>query len=136
MPETLENSQKTPHNAGEEVPGAGGAAMPALEGDFSLNAANAISASLLLRAGLSRLAPTHDLNAQQINALARRLGPAGCACWVCCDRENPSVKGFAFYGLKSNPDTPGDVRSLVFRKAGWGQPCCRVMLPSAGFFAS
>ena len=57
----------------------GGTAMPALEGDFSLNAANALSADILMRAGLSRLAPTHDLNAAQIGALARRLGPAGCA---------------------------------------------------------
>ena len=64
--------------AGEELPGLGGARMPALEGDFSLNAANAISAGLFLRAGLARLAPTHDLNAAQICALARSLGPQGC----------------------------------------------------------
>jgi putative protease len=41
-----------------------------LDGDFSLNAANAISAAMLLDTGLGRLAPTHDLNAAQIAALA------------------------------------------------------------------
>jgi len=41
-----------------------------LDGDFSLNAANAISAAMLLETGLGRLAPTHDLNAAQITALA------------------------------------------------------------------
>jgi putative protease len=49
---------------------------PALSGDFSLNAANAISARTLLALGLDRLAPTYDLNADQISALAQEL-PAG-----------------------------------------------------------
>jgi U32 family peptidase len=44
-----------------------------LDGDFSLNAANAISAAMLLDAGLGRLAPTHDLNAAQIAALAAHV---------------------------------------------------------------
>ena len=44
-----------------------------LDGDFSLNAANAISAAMLLDAGLGRLAPTHDLNAAQIAALAAQV---------------------------------------------------------------
>jgi putative protease len=43
-----------------------------IDGDFSLNAANAISAELLLANGLRRLTPTHDLNAAQITALARQ----------------------------------------------------------------
>lgn len=51
-----------------------GARIPALEGDFSLNAANAVTANLLLRMGLSRLAPTHDLNGVQLAGLARSLG--------------------------------------------------------------
>jgi putative protease len=46
----------------------------ALTGDFSLNAANSISTELLLKMGLTRITPTHDLNAQQICALAQRLG--------------------------------------------------------------
>jgi collagenase-like PrtC family protease len=50
--------------------------IPALEGDFSLNAANALGAHQLLSAGLSRLAPTHDLDAAQLAGLARGLGPA------------------------------------------------------------
>ncbi len=47
----------------------------ALTGDFSLNAANAVSARELLNRGLDRLAPTHDLNASQIAALAQHLEP-------------------------------------------------------------
>lgn len=44
-------------------------------GDFSLNAANAITAATFLGLGLDRLTPTHDLNATQLCELARRLGP-------------------------------------------------------------
>ena len=46
-----------------------------LAGDFSLNAANSLSAAMLLELGLSRIAPTHDLNAEQVADLARRVGP-------------------------------------------------------------
>ncbi len=46
---------------------------PALLGDFSLNAANALTATHLLEMGLTRLAPTHDLNAAQILELARNV---------------------------------------------------------------
>ena len=46
---------------------------PELLGDFSLNAANAISTLHLLEMGLTRLAPTHDLNAAQILELARNV---------------------------------------------------------------
>ena len=45
-----------------------------MDGDFSLNAANAISAELLLNSGLRRLTPTHDLNASQITELAKHAG--------------------------------------------------------------
>lgn len=48
---------------------------PNLTGDFSLNAANAITAQMLLEMGLERLTPTHDLNASQIEALARQTDP-------------------------------------------------------------
>jgi putative protease len=48
---------------------------PILIGDFSLNAANALTAKTLLELGLTRITPTHDLNAEQIAALARRIGP-------------------------------------------------------------
>lgn len=47
---------------------------PALIGDFSLNAANILSAETFLRLGLTRLTPTYDLNAAQITELAQRLG--------------------------------------------------------------
>ena len=45
-----------------------------LIGDFSLNVANAVSADLLLRQGLRRLTPTHDLNAAQVTGLAESIG--------------------------------------------------------------
>lgn len=44
-------------------------------GDFSLNAANSLTAAALLDMGLDRITPTHDLNADQIADLARRVGP-------------------------------------------------------------
>lgn len=49
---------------------------PAVEltGDFSLNAANILTADLLLGLGLRRLTLTHDLNADQIAHLAERIG--------------------------------------------------------------
>ncbi len=43
--------------------------VPRLYGDFSLNCTNAVTRDLLLDAGLSRLAPGHDLNAAQLAAL-------------------------------------------------------------------
>jgi putative protease len=45
-----------------------------LIGDFSLNAANSISAAEYFSRGISRLTPTHDLNAAQIAELARSAG--------------------------------------------------------------
>ncbi len=42
------------------------ATIPSLRGDFSLNAANALSASILFNSGLERLTPTHDCNVNQI----------------------------------------------------------------------
>jgi U32 family peptidase len=51
-----------------------GATDQPLVGDFSLNAANILSADTFLRLGLLRLTPTHDLNAAQVSALARQIG--------------------------------------------------------------
>jgi putative protease len=48
---------------------------PPLIGDFSLNAANVLSAATFLRLGLARITPTHDLNAAQVADLAREIGP-------------------------------------------------------------
>ena len=48
--------------------------IPPLYGDFSLNAANVVTARRLLQEGLGRLAPTHDLSAEQLMALAEGLG--------------------------------------------------------------
>ncbi len=45
-----------------------------LIGDFSLNAANSIAADSYLDLGLARITPTHDLNADQIAALAKSAG--------------------------------------------------------------
>lgn len=46
-----------------------------LHGDFSLNVANSIAASVYLDMALERISPTHDLNAAQIAQLARDAGP-------------------------------------------------------------
>ena len=45
-----------------------------LIGDFSLNAANSLAAETYLGLGLTRLTPTHDLNAAQVSELARDAG--------------------------------------------------------------
>jgi putative protease len=47
---------------------------PALIGDFSLNAANSLTAETYLALGLTRITPTHDLNAAQVADLARTTG--------------------------------------------------------------
>jgi putative protease len=49
-------------------------APSALIGDFSLNAANILTAETFLGLGLTRLTPTHDLNAAQVSALAQAIG--------------------------------------------------------------
>ena len=49
---------------------------PVLDGDFSLNAANLLSCAALLELGVSRLNPTHDLNALQIVDLAKQIDPS------------------------------------------------------------
>jgi len=45
-----------------------------LTGDFSLNAANSLTADTFLELGLQRITPTYDLNAEQVTALARAVG--------------------------------------------------------------
>jgi len=45
-----------------------------LIGDFSLNAANSLTAEMYLELGLTRVTPTHDLNAAQVAELARKAG--------------------------------------------------------------
>lgn len=52
-----------------------GKSEQSLIGDFSLNAANALSAGVFLEMGLARITPTHDLNAAQVAELARDIGP-------------------------------------------------------------
>jgi putative protease len=49
---------------------------PPLIGDFSLNTANSLTAAMYLRLGLTRITPTHDLNAAQIRDLAETIGGA------------------------------------------------------------
>jgi putative protease len=48
---------------------------PRLIGDFSLNAANSLTAAMYLELGLSRITPTHDLNGAQIGELAPKIDP-------------------------------------------------------------
>jgi putative protease len=45
-----------------------------LIGDFSLNAANSLTAEMFLSGGLDRITPTHDLNAAQVTVLAHTVG--------------------------------------------------------------
>ena len=45
-----------------------------LIGDFSLNVASSVTAQMFLDLGVSRITPTHDLNAAQVADLARRIG--------------------------------------------------------------
>jgi len=47
---------------------------PPLTGDFSLNAANALTAAALFDLGVDVLTPAHDLNAAQVTELAREVG--------------------------------------------------------------
>ncbi|HEX7380401.1 MAG TPA: DUF3656 domain-containing protein [Pirellulales bacterium] len=47
----------------------------ALVGDYSLNVANELTADLFLRAGLSRLVPSYDLNWEQLGAMLTRIAP-------------------------------------------------------------
>lgn len=48
--------------------------IPRLIGDFSLNAANALTAMELLDAGLERITASYDLNAQSITTMAMLMG--------------------------------------------------------------
>jgi putative protease len=45
-----------------------------LIGDFSLNVANQLTADTCFKLGVERIAPTHDLNADQISRLASSIG--------------------------------------------------------------
>jgi U32 family peptidase len=47
---------------------------PPLIGDFSLNAANVLSADTFLQLGLTRFTPSYDLNAAQVGDLAHVIG--------------------------------------------------------------
>lgn len=49
-------------------------ALP-LHGDYALNAANELTASLLLGLGLQHLVPSYDLTWEQLAAMARRVDP-------------------------------------------------------------
>ena len=53
----------------------GGAARPALHGDFSLNVTNSITAAHLLALGLDTLTAAHDLDAAQLEALLAAAPP-------------------------------------------------------------
>lgn len=46
----------------------------ALIGDFSLNVANQLTADTYFKLGVSKITPTHDLNADQISRLAQAMG--------------------------------------------------------------
>ena len=65
----------------------GAKATPELIGDFSLNAANAITAWSYLEMGLSSITPTYDLNSQQISDLTQ---------WV----PSPAIEVIAYSHLR------------------------------------
>jgi putative protease len=48
---------------------------PQLIGDFSLNAANSLTAAMYLEIGLSRVTPSYDLNGAQVGEFARKVDP-------------------------------------------------------------
>jgi hypothetical protein len=70
--------------AGAEAAATVRVVIPRLEGDFSLNAANVLAADLLLGSGLSRVCPTHDLNAAQLAGLAEGIGSGESCLSICC----------------------------------------------------
>lgn len=47
-----------------------------LLGDYSLNVANELTATLFLKSGLQRLVPSYDLNWKQLHAMFSRISPA------------------------------------------------------------
>ena len=75
-----------------------GSEHPPLIGDFSLNAANSLTAAMYLALGLSRITPTHDLNGAQVAELARRIG---------ADKHRgggvPASAGFSYRALRVLP---------------------------------
>lgn len=50
--------------------------LPEMHGDFSLNAANTIACCAYLDLGITRITPTHDLNARQIQEIAATVDPS------------------------------------------------------------
>lgn len=78
--------------------------MPQLHGDFSLNAANALTADLLLgpRGALARLAPTHDLSAAQVIWGGVGRGMEASVLYVCCWQVlgGPWLDARALHGSK------------------------------------
>ena len=99
--------------------GDGAQCVPALEGDFSLNAANALSADALLRCGLARLAPTHDLNAAQIQVMSPMiitppiLGSITFRINACFISSCPTIAAAAFPGAAAPAHAPAARRSAV-----------------------
>lgn len=51
-----------------------GVEHPPVTADFSLNAANVLTAAAFLHSGVERITPGYDLNADQVATLARRVG--------------------------------------------------------------
>eukprot|EP00438_Fugacium_kawagutii_P018867 Skav221113 [mRNA] locus=scaffold233:142034:154072:- [translate_table: standard] len=102
-----------------------------LIGDFSLNAANAVTAAFFL-GRLDRLTPSHDLSAQQICQLAKRLGPQRAAklevvahqhlaifhtehCVFCRFLSNGNDYTVGFFRLELVDEVPEAVETLVRR---------------------
>ena len=63
--------------------------IPQLEGDFSLNATNTITADLLLDSGLRSLALTYDCNSDQMNGILAGLGERSQQIEIICHTNIP-----------------------------------------------
>lgn len=63
--------------------------IPPLQGDFSLNATNSITADLLLHSGLESLALTYDCNSEQICDILKGLGERSNQVEIICHAHVP-----------------------------------------------
>lgn len=63
--------------------------IPSLQGDFSLNATNVVTADLLLNSGLESLALTYDCNSEQICSILQSLGERSNQVEIICHTNLP-----------------------------------------------
>ena len=74
---------------GTTIQEADNAPIPPLQGDFSLNATNIVTADLLLNSGLESLALTYDCNSDQICGILQGLGERSNQVEIICHTNLP-----------------------------------------------